>query len=477
MIFRCRSLRLAVFAHFMRDKGHLRPLAAPCRPGLLDLVLKSWCGEQTMMGRHFFQSFAVLAGVSVAFLSASSTAQVSDEVFSTQSLSTARLSTTAPRDVAVIDFENVQGPQSGVGIELSRQYEASHGLRFGRGASVHFCARMLDDVNASLCSYPQAASGRRVAAHDVRSGGPAMLLEFTRPVTAVSVRINPTGGIPDEIFMAELVAFDATGARAARSVERFSWTQEAFTWPTRATLNGDGARITRVSIALRRLRQNNQPVRFLIDDLAFQYAPSEEQISPVAGALSEQEGPVKVAQAEIVQSPEVGRAQSRLRLYPAATRKRTVVDWDAVEAAVARQKDLDLAAAPYRGVDFVKAAELPLLLPSRADAGSVLIVGNKDSYNAHFKRGGVAYSLYGSRLLTVIGKSPGAPANNEAISFMGTEEALTASFSLYGVSYALTRHCADESATGDPACHNRDALGSIAADLVVVVGDAGGARP
>ena len=68
-----------------------------------------------------------------------------------------------PPAQGVIDFENAQGPAAGAGIQLTNQYEASHGASFGRGASIHFCARVFDDVNASLCPYPSAASGQRAA--------------------------------------------------------------------------------------------------------------------------------------------------------------------------------------------------------------------------------------------------------------------------------------------------------------------------
>ncbi len=380
------------------------------------------------------------------------------------------------QEPGVIDFENVQGPQLGAGIELSDQYAASHGVRFGRGASVHFCARVFDDVNASLCSYPQAASGRRAAAHDVRSGGPAMVMDFSKPVSVVAMRINPTGGAEGEAFVAELRGFDASGVQRAQTDVRFNWSKDAFTWPTSASLGAARAQLSRVTVLLRRTAQNNQPVRFLIDDLSLQYAP-DNAVSPVAAAIAEQKGPPRVRDAAVVQSKEIGAAQAALRVYPAAVRKRTVIDWDAVEAALNAQQEMALAATPYNGERFVAAAELPLLLPASAEPGSTTIVGNPDSYNATFKVGGVTYSLYGSRLLTVIAKNGDAPGVNDAVTFAGTEQALTASFSVYGAAYALTRHCADESVTADPACHDRDALAAIAGDLVVVVGDAGRARP
>ena len=46
-------------------------------------------------------------------------------------------SRTNQSQTSVINFENVQGPASGAGIELSNQYEQSHGVSFGDGARVH----------------------------------------------------------------------------------------------------------------------------------------------------------------------------------------------------------------------------------------------------------------------------------------------------------------------------------------------------
>ena len=417
----------------------------------------------------------VLSALVVALVSPIASAQVSTTPLPPLGGDAAVLSAALPsQEPGVIDFENVEGQQIGAGIALSDQYSKSHGVTFGRGASVHFCARVFDDVNASLCPYPQAASGRRAAAHDVRSGGPAMVMDFSRDVSAVSMRINPTGGVIDEVFVAELAGFDANGERVANASVEFNWRQDAFTWPTSAALRG--ARFSRLTVSLRRVAQNNQPVRFLIDDLVLQYA-SDETASPVAAAIADQKGPPRARGAVIVQSTEVGGAQDEMRLYPAATRKRTTIDWDAVEKALGEQKDMDLAATPYRGERFVAAAELPLLLPASADPGSVIVLGNRDSVNAHFTLGGAAYSLYGSRLLTVIGKNEGAPGVGDAVAFTGTEQSLVASFSVYGAAYALTRHCKDESVTADPACHDRDALGKVAADLVVAVGEAGRARP
>ena len=375
----------------------------------------------------------------------------------------------------LIDFENVQGPQVGAGIELTNQYAQSHGVTFGRGASVHFCARVTDDVMASLCPYPQGASGQRAAAHDVRSGGAAMVMTFDRPIEALTMRINPTGGALDEVFVARLIGFDASGEQLVQEDIRFNWYQDAFSWPTSAGFETDGAQVARVTVELQRVSVGNRSVRFLIDDLTLAYSP-ERQMSPVAAALAEETAPPKV-DAEIVQSTDVGGAQDELRLYPAATRKRTVIDWDAVDAALTEQDAQGLASAPRQGDQFINAAELPVLLPSEADAGSLIIVGNRDSYSAHFTVAGRSHSLYGSRLLTVMAPAEGATADETNLTLMRSDEALTGSFVLYGASYSLTRYCINEDAATDAACHDGDALGAVAAGLVVVVGDAGRGRP
>ncbi len=375
----------------------------------------------------------------------------------------------------VIDFENVQGRPSGVGIALSNQYEKTHGVSFGRGASVHVCARVFDDVNVSLCPYPQAASGNRVAVHEVRAGGATMEMSFSRPVQAVSMRINPTGGNLDEAFVAELTGFDAAGKQLVHENIEFKWYQDAFSWPTVAGFETDEARLSRVTVVLHRVARANAPVRFLFDDLTLIYSP-EETLSPVAVALDAEQAPPK-SPGRIVQSPEIGNAQSGLQLYPAATRRRAEIDWDAVDVTLAQQDAQNLKSPNFKGAKFVNAAELPVLLPSTVDAGSLLVVGNRDSYNAYFSVDGRAHSLYGSRMLTLMKAASGATADTTNLTLIRSRESMIGSFALYGASYALTRHCIDDSAEDDPACYDKDALGEVAAGMVVVVGEAGKGRP
>lgn len=387
-------------------------------------------------------------------------------------------------DARLIDFEAIRTSDGRAPVTLTNQYEQSHGVRFGRGVSVHRCSGAYDEFSTSLCPYPRAASGDRAAMFDIEAGGTAMTVDFVEPADAVSFRINPTGGGQGVRYTAQAVGLDAQGEAVAAVQEDVAFGEDNLNWPYALTLRGQRP-IVRVQIAmalqgssLAVARVNNQPVRFFIDDLAIFRANASPTVPPVAAALSAQDGPPRVGRAVIVQSPQVGSAQSSLRLYPAAVRKRLAIDWDAVNAAIADQDAMGLmAAAPaLAGQKYVDLAELPLLLPQSADAGSLQVFGSADIVNAVWRAGGREYSVYGSRIATVINKADGASGVQSAITFSGTEDELTASFSLFGASYALTQHC-NGGATADPGCYDRDALGKIAESLVVVVGDAGRTRP
>jgi hypothetical protein len=313
------------------------------------------------------------------------------------------------------------------------------------------------------------------AAHDVNTGGAEMVLNFSRPVQAVSMRINPTGGQFDEAFTATLNGFDDNGERIASQSLRFFWRQDAFTWPTSAALEASQGSFARVTLELRREAQNNQPVRFLIDDLRLVYGSAG--LPPVLAALSEQRTPPSVAGAEVIQSPNTQSVQDQLRLYPAATRIRTQIDWDAVQETLDAQDELGLAAAPHNTGDMVDIAALPVLLPSQVDPNSLSVASNRDSYHADFELGGRGYSIYGTRVLTVITPAEGATPPDQNVKAIETEYSLEASFSLYGASYTLTRYCRNDNAAEDPDCYDKAALGDAASNLVVVVGAVGRGRP
>ncbi|GJL93672.1 MAG: hypothetical protein DHS20C05_00770 [Hyphococcus sp.] len=389
-----------------------------------------------------------------------------------------RLVETETRNV-VIDFENVQGAPSGGGVALDGQYADEFGVSFGPGASVHTCQSSEFSATTaftSLCPYSQAASGRRAALHEPRSGGRAMTINFAQAVSYLSMKINPTGGTQDERFIAQINGFNTSGERVATNSIDFQWFQDAFTWPTSLELETDDARVARVTIELRRPSQNNQPVRFLIDDLELVYA-EELSDAPVISALQEEQRPPRIANQETVQSSRDKEVQDELRLYPAATRIRTQIDWDAVDVTLGQQKDRNISAAPASMDNVSDIAELPLILPARADAGSVSIVGGKDNYHASFERGGRAYSLYGTRVLSVIKPAAGAPSPTRNLNIIESDYALIATFSLYGASYTLTGYCLNDSAEEDADCHDGDALGEVAMEMAVVVGASGEGRP
>lgn len=432
------------------------------------------------MGKLSFPWLSATVIVAGGILSVAAFAQTSPQpLLRAQSLDLSNLLLAQTDEAAAtnaIDFENVQGPVAGAGVTLTNQYENSHGVSFGRGASVHFCARVTDDVNASLCPYPSAASGQRAAAHDARAGGSAMIMNFSRPVDAISLRINPTGGSFDEAFVAELEGFDGGEKLVASDSVRFVWRQDAFTWPTSISFETDAASFARVTIALRRVAQNNQPVRFLIDDLSLAYGVQTTD-APALSALNATRRPPAITDAVTVQSNDDAEMVDALRLYPAATRIRTTIDWDAVDVTLGQQREINLNVAPHNSASFVDRATLPLLLPSRADNGSLSVVSAGDSYHASFDVGGRAYSLYGTRVLTIVNPAEGAPAPGGNVTAIASNHALVASFSLYGASYTLTGYCRNDSVLEDPACHDRDRIGDVAREMVVAVGAAGRARP
>jgi hypothetical protein len=387
----------------------------------------------------------------------------------------------------VIGFEDIApaaGSNATTGVPLTDQYRKVHGVSFGKGASVHVCGAS-DNYTAAArivraCPYPRAASGQRAALFDVRAGGRALQIGFDQAIQSLAMRINPTGGRVDEEFIARAVAFDANGARVATQSVRFIWDQGALSWPTTISLRDDktGQSFTRVTIELLRAAENNQPVRFLIDDLIYENARQAANESPVARGLSALDGPPEAGRSVIVSSPRIGPMHRPLQKYRAPTRKRLEIDWDAVEADLTEQAALGIV--PVRpdanSRRYANIAELPLLLPTAADPGSLRVFGNRSTVNAVWRYQGRDYAVYGSRLVTVLRPAAGAPGVRSAITFSGTDDDFTASFSLYGASYTLTQYC-EGGAAADPGCYDRDALGAVAESLAVAVGAAGRGRP
>jgi len=384
-------------------------------------------------------------------------------------------------DMGVIRFDETFGDPIPGGTALNDQYARSHSVVFGRGATIQTCSQTsFDDatraaVGGGPCAYPRAASGQNAGLYDLR-GGQALRLDFSKEIMGLSVKVNPTGGALDEPFEMRLTGFGADGKQVAQNSQAFVWRQDAFTWPTIAGLAMKEGRMARVTLELRRPRRANQSVRFLFDDLVLHYAPERED-NPVFAALDEQQRPPQIVGPEIVQSPNDARLRNELRLYPPATRIRTAIDWPAAQKTLAEQEGLGLGAAPLGDIRAIDIAELPVLAPSRADAGTLSIAGQRDSYHADFDRGGRGYSIYGTRVLTRIRPASGAAAPTENLRFIELEYGFAATFSLYGASYTVTRYCLNDSPAEDPACYDKDALGEMAREMVVVIGEAGERAP
>ncbi|MEM9496000.1 MAG: hypothetical protein AAGA09_08345 [Pseudomonadota bacterium] len=377
----------------------------------------------------------------------------------------------------VIRFDAVLGDPIQGGTALDDQYSESHGVRFGPGATIEQCRRASTNATAyvppSPCGYDRAASGQNAAHYDPRRGRGALRVDFARAVSGFSFKVNPTGGEIDTSFQVLLNGFDADGERIARATQSFVWRQDAFAWPTTAALRAsNGARIDYATIELR--PQRGETVRFLFDDFSLDYAPDE---NPVVADLRGETRPPRLARPQVVQSPEDPAVARELRIYPAATRIRTVIDWPAARNAVARQDARGIGPAGLSDRRAIDVAELPVILPSRADGGTLSVVGQRDSYHADFDRDGIGYSVYGTRVLTRVARAPGGsqPANNLRI--IELEYGLAATFSLYGASYTVTRYCRNDNPAEDPACYDRDALGDLAAELAVVIGANGERSP
>ncbi len=385
-------------------------------------------------------------------------------------------------DTVVIQFDAINDDPIAGGVALTDQYSQSHGVTFGRGATIETCRQVVFDTRAvttnvapSPCAYPSAASGQNVAHYDLR-GGQALRLDFDRAIAGVSVKVNPTGGVLDEPFQMRLTGFDADGNRVASANLDFIWRQDAFSWPTTAFLQSEEElRMTRITMEMRRPQRANQSVRFLFDDLTLQYAPPAP--NPVIGALGEQQAPPRIANPQIVQSPEDRDVQEELRLYPAATRIRTVIDWPVAEQNLGKQKEIGLLPAALNDQRAIDVPELPVLLPSRADAGTLSVAGQRDAFHADFDRDGRGYSIYGTRVLTRVEKSTGAATPARNLKIIEAEFGLTATFSLYGASYMLTQYCLNDDPDEDADCYNRDLLGDVAIEMVVAIGAAGERRP
>lgn len=382
---------------------------------------------------------------------------------------------------ATIGFEEFRTRNDG--IALRNQYREEFGIRFGDGVSVHQCGGV--DTGAMACTYPRAGDGSRAAFFDGRANRGRMVMDFARPIKEISMRINPTGGVTDERFAAELTA-SRNNQTVGTATERFAWRFDRNSrWPVTVRVSVTSPQgATRLSTTLRALSQNNQTIRFLFDDIRITFADADDG-PPVTGGGSpagaaifsddQQRADAALGPAQPVGWPE--RRTNKKSPFKPAPRLRARINWPAAEAAVAEQNRLGLRAASLADGRTLDAANLPVLLPQAAD-GPVDLAVSRDgnSYSAVFNLGGRQYDYYGSRMLTQITPRGGGRRSNRTVDYVEGETGIVASFTVYGAVYRIARTCREESPSRDTDCFDRGSLETQLRSLMVALGARAEAR-
>jgi hypothetical protein len=361
----------------------------------------------------------------------------------------------------LIDFESVADARRLPGRLLGDRYRQSRGARFGAGAHAVLCgATNAEEVAATgvvpPCAYPTGASGDRAGYFD--GSADALVIDFDRPIRSLNLRANLPSMHSGQSYRIVITGHDGAGQVAASETAAGGSVDLAPGWPTTATLSSD-APFARVRV--RALYDGTG--EFLFDDVRFQPAVVE---APVAAAIFAPQPPTEFTTVEDRDSVVA------VRIYPSATRVRAAIDWD----LAMRHREAQRAAGiePQIPADrrMLDEALLPVLLPTAVDGGAVTVSSSGDTVNAAFSHGGRDYSVYGSRVMTVL---PGA-APSGGFAVRRGEFSVAATFSLYGAAYELERYCAGDSGD-DPGCGDEQALKDVARSLAVAVGAAGERRP
>ena len=382
----------------------------------------------------------------------------------------------------VIGFEEYRAEPDG--FTITNQYREKYGVRFQPGVSVHRCGGL--DTGAMACTYVRAADGTRTAYFDGRSNNGRMVMDFARPVKEVSMRVNATGAKPGEIFTIEMAALLGEQI-VGSSREKFEWTfDRATNWPVTARVSVTTAKgATQLTALMRANSRNNQAIRFLFDEIRITYADADTPpgdntgASPVGAAIFSAEqaradaalGPAEQAAwpAERVAKP------SRFRPAP---RYRARINWADAEAAVAEQNRLGLRAATLVNPLVLDQAALPVLLPQTADdLIDLAVTRDGNSYSAVFRKDGRHHDYYGSRMLTQINNPTTGAGSAEPVRYFEGETGLSASFTVYGAVYRVTRTCRQESPKLDPDCLDISTMDETIRALIVALGRRAGDRP
>jgi len=393
---------------------------------------------------------------------------------------------TATKSDGVIGFEEYRAESNG--IKIVDQYREEFGVAFKPGVTVHQCGGLSSGPKA--CTYVRAADGTRTGYFDGRSNNGRMMMTFARPIKELSMRVNATGAKPEEAFSFEMLALQGRQVVAA-SQEKFVWSLDRNTnWPVTARVSITNPRgATTVTAQMRANSQNNQPIRFLFDEIKITYADSDPitddgrnpQSSPVGAAIFSRDqarADAAIGPAERVSWPSsVLKKKSRFKPAP---RFRARINWADAEAAVAEQNRLGQKPAPLISSTALDRAELPVLLPPSSDQPIDLAVTRSgNTYSAVFRSGGRLYDYYGTRMLTDLGKPKGGADTRDTnpIRYFEGETGLSASFTVYGAVYRINRTCKQESPRLDPDCYDLPSMEKQIRALMVALGSRAGERP
>jgi len=399
-----------------------------------------------------------------------------------------------PRTDNLLDFENIKGQTGGpgdfqAGIVLDRQYLENYSIRFNRGVSVHRCSQ---GNEFSPCTYPRAASGVAAALYNGRANRGKMVLDFTRPVKTLTMRVNPTGGVQNQQFTLRLIGFNQDGEITAQKQTQFIWdADQSLAWPVTASLTSNPqGQIMRITAELLSRSDNGRSVRFLFDDLGLSFKNQALDLSDSKDENSANVGPAILAgttvtaplgQAQLIpRPPDTNKTK---RIFKPAPRYLASIDWEAAERALEQQRRNGLEPAPVSDDRDFNRATLPLLLPKDSDT-PVDVAATRDghSYSAAFAYQGYHYEYFGTRIITRYnGRTSHRGAQNQEtpppVQYVESETSFAASFSAYGAAYRLIRYCKNDSPRIDPLCFDRSTMEEQIRNIMIGLGQKAGERP
>lgn len=167
----------------------------------------------------------------------------------------------------IIRFEPPNGAH---GAALKDKAFKDDGVRFSAGLSLQECRARRNFREKTLCTYPAAASGQYAGGY-ANDDGEALTITFDKPVCLVTMALYPTGGEEDEEFVMKINGASEDGEMLEASNVAFPWRANTVRWKNMAGVYFTGAKAKGVSVLVRSATETDriEPVRFLIDDIAY----------------------------------------------------------------------------------------------------------------------------------------------------------------------------------------------------------------